>query len=137
MAWPILGTILGFFTGGSGDGGKTVEKVGNVVDEAFHTDQEKSEEASADLISARKFIPGEQKDSIVDVWHRAIRPLVATWAVLVLFGLIPPPLHWHNIPGEVWAIILTVITFYFGGRGFLQDVRTRIANGLGNGKDVS
>ena len=129
------GAIVGFLTGGSGDGGKTVEKVGNVVDEAFHTDQEKSEEASADLVSARTFAPGEKMDSIVDVWHRAIRPLVATWAVLVLFGLIPPPLHWHNIPGEVWAIILTVITFYFGGRGFLQDVRTRIANG--NGKDVS
>ena|SRR3990167_4032747 len=119
--------IVGFLTGGSGDGGKTVEKVGSVVDEAFYTDQEQAEAGDSDLVNARAFSPGEKWNTFVDIWHRMIRPLVATWAVGVLFGIIPAPMHWANIPGEVWAVILVVITFYFGGRGFLQDVRTRIS----------
>jgi len=125
MAWPILGAIVSWFTGG----GKTVEAVTEIADEAFHTDQEKALESASDLANARAFSPGERWNSFVDQWHRAIRPLVATWVVLLLFGIIPPPLHWMNIPGEVWAVILMVITFYFGGRGLLQDVRSRIANG--------
>lgn len=120
MSWWT--TLFGWLGGSS----TTAAKVTDIVDEAVHTTQEKAEDATADLAAARAYTPGEKWDTLVDKWHRAIRPAVATWAVAILFGAITPPDHWGSIPAEVWAVILMVITFYFGGRGFLQDLRTRI-----------
>ena len=125
MNW--LTQVWGFLTGGS----KVVDKGVELVDEAFHTEQEKAVENADDLATARAFAPGEKWDSWVDRIHRLVRPTVAFWAVGVLFGVVPAPYHWANIPGEVWAVIIMVMTFYFGGRGFLQDMRVRIANGSG------
>lgn len=108
--------IGGFLFGGGGN------KVAEVVDEAVYTKQESAKDSSEDLASARAYEPGNKFDSFVDKWHRAIRPAVATWAVGVLFGWIPPPDHWKSIPQPVWEMVLLVVTFYFGGRAILKDL---------------
>ena len=120
---PWLVGLFSWFTSPSGS--STVEKATDIVDEAFHTEQEVAVENADDLKEARAFAPGEKWDSWIDRAHRMVRPTVAFWAVGILFGVVPAPIHWANIPGEVWAVILLVMTFYFGGRGFLQDIRAK------------
>ena len=122
---PWLGALFSWFASPSGS--STVEKTTDIIDEAFHTEQEKAVESADDLKEARAFTPGEKWDTWIDRAHRAVRPTVAFWAVGILFGVVPAPVHWANIPGEVWAVILLVMTFYFGGRGFLQDIRSRFS----------
>ena len=122
---PWLGALFSWFASPSGS--STVEKTTDIIDEAFHTEQEKAVESADDLKEARVFTPGEKWDTWIDRAHRAVRPTVAFWAVGILFGVVPAPVHWANIPGEVWAVILLVMTFYFGGRGFLQDIRSRFS----------
>lgn len=102
------------------DGGST--KVAEVIDEAIYTNQEQAKDSADDLNSARAYEPGGKWDSFVDKWHRAIRPALATWAILILFGLLPPPNHWTNIPDPVWQLIVVIISFYFGGRAILKDL---------------
>jgi hypothetical protein len=116
----IFSTIAKFFTGNAG------EKVTDLADKAFYTDQEKAGDAADDLTKARQFEPGEKWNTAIDKWHRAIRPTLATWATLVLIGIAPPPKHWDAIPEPVWQLILVIVSFYFGGRALLKDLPATI-----------
>lgn len=118
--------VTGFF-----GGGKTVEKVTEIADEAFHTDQEKAEDRAAlvdvdqkDLASARAMqMAGHTSwlDIFVDAWSRVIRPGVTTyliggwigWWAFPAPGSIDP--FWQNVS-------ILVLTFWFGGRALLKDL---------------
>jgi hypothetical protein len=106
--------------------GKIVEKVGDLADKAFYTEQEQAGDAAGDLDKARQFAPGEKWDTFIDKWHRAIRPVLATWATLILIGIMPPPDHWAAIPEPVWQLIIVIVSFYFGGRAILKDLPAAI-----------
>src|SRR3990167_3956826 len=137
----ILGSILGFFTGSSG--GKVIEKTGEVVDEAFHTEQEKADESAAaiavdqkDLESARsmQIAPtpmlteggliawlANAFNVLVDCSNRLVRPGVTLWIIGGFIGWWPLPRtdeiseFWQN---TFWL----VMTFWFGGRALLKDL---------------
>lgn len=121
MGWLKL--LGGWLFGSSNGAGKVAE----VIDEAVYTKQEQAVDDTKDLASARSYEPGGKFDSFVDKWHRAIRPAIATWAILILFGVLPPPDHWQAIPQPVWEMVLLVITFYFGGRTLVKDLPAAIA----------
>lgn len=118
--WTKIG---GWLFGGGG-----VEKVLDVTDKAFYTEQEKAQEDAKDLSDARSmqmFTHGSIFDIVVDGLNRLVRPGVTLWLVggfvgwwkLPDPGLIDP--YWHNI-------FLIVITFWFGGRALLKDLPTAI-----------
>ena len=103
--------------------GKTVEKVTDLADEAFHTDQEKAEEDSKDTTDAREdkgVSHNTWLDVIVDGWNRIVRPGFATWAFGELVG-------WWNVQtekvsAEKMQLIIIIVTFYFGARVLLKDL---------------
>ena len=121
----FLSKIAGWFTGG----GKTVERVTDLADEAFHTDQEKAEQDSKDTADARAMTThsyGTWWDVFIDGWNRAIRPGVTTWLVGGWAG-------WWKLPSPdtidpFWAqTTLLVLTFWFGGRALLKDLPSAIS----------
>ena len=129
MGW--LASLVGWLFTPSASGKSGADTVAGVVDKAVYTDQEKAEDSTADLASARAFTPAPSHntwfDAAIDGWHRAIRPAVASWAILQLFGVLPPPTHLANIPEPVWAVIMLVLSFYFGGRVLLKDIPSAVA----------
>jgi hypothetical protein len=126
----ILATIASWFFSRNSSGQSGIDTVANLADKAVYTKQEKAEDDAADLASARAFTPAPSHntwfDALIDGWHRAIRPTVATWCILQLFGAIAPPKHLANIPPEIWSIIMLVLSFYFGGRVLLRDLPAAI-----------
>jgi len=129
----ILTSLIGFFTGSSG--GKVIEKTGEVVDEAFHTEQEKAAETAAavdvdqkDLASARAMQMVSHDswfDAFVDGLNRLVRPGVTLWILGGFIGWWPLPKtetisdFWQN---TFWLIL----TFWFGGRALLKDLPSAI-----------
>lgn len=118
MSW--LKTAIGFFTGGS----KAAEKVTEMVDESFYTDQEKSIQDAVDTndAGARESGPSGTTwfNAFVDGFNRLPRPAFAIWAFGELVG-------WWNvamatITAEKMNLIILIITFYFGGRALLKDL---------------
>ena len=118
--WTKIG---GWLFGGGG-----VEKVLDVTDKAFYTEQEKAQEDAKDLSDARSmqmFTHGSFFDILVDGTSRLVRPGVTLWLVggfigwwkLPDPGLIDP--YWHNI-------FMIVLTFWFGGRAILKDLPAAI-----------
>src|SRR5262245_42314648 len=125
----ILSTLGGWLFGKGG-----ADKVVDVADEAFHTEQEKSQEDEKDLQSARLMqSPSHDSvfDIIVDGVARLIRPGVTIWLIggFVGWWRLPQPgtvdPYWQNI-------FLLVITFWFGGRAILKDLpeAIRLMRGL-------
>lgn len=62
-------------------------------------------------------------DSLVDGLNRLPRPMLAIWALWVLAWTPYDPVFmaevfaaWAVIPQSVWAVILVIVTFFFGGR---------------------
>ena len=123
----FLAKLAGWFFGG----GKTVDKVTEIADEAFHTEEEKAAETAAavdvdqrDLASARAMqMAGHASwlDIIVDAWSRVIRPGVTTYLIGGWIG------WWHfpapNSIDPFWQnVSILVLTFWFGGRALLKDL---------------
>lgn len=127
----FLSKLAGWFFGG----GKTVEKVTELVDEAVHTSQEKAAESAVavkvdqeDLASARAMqMAGHNSwlDVVVDGANRMIRPGVTVW---ILGGFI----GWWSLPradqiSEFWQnTFWLILTFWFGGRALLKDLPAAI-----------
>ena len=127
----FLSTLGNWFFGG----GKTVEKVTEVVDEAFHTEEEKAVESAAatevdqkDLASARAMQMVSHStwfDALVDGLNRLVRPGITLWIIGGFMGFWPLPRtdqiseYWQNV---FWLII----TFWFGGRALLKDLPAAI-----------
>lgn len=105
--------------------GGGVEKVADVADKAFYTEQEKSADDQKDLDSARQFAAPSNGpgliNQIVDATNRMIRPSVTIWMIGGFAG-------WWSLPrietiSEYWQnIFKLVITFWFGGRVILKDL---------------
>ena len=119
----ILNTVGSWLFGSGG-----IDKVADVADKAFHTEQEKSQEDAKDLSSARAmqmFSHGSIFDIFVDGISRLVRPGVTVWLMGGFVG-------WWKLPdiGTVdsyWQSIFTlVITFWFGGRAILKDLPAAI-----------
>jgi hypothetical protein len=120
----ILSSVIGFFTGGS----DAAKKTGDVVDEAFHTEQEKTETDQKDLADARAMQMATHDswlDVIVDGMNRLVRPGVTLWIIGGFIGWWPLPKadtiaeYWQN---TFWLIL----TFWFGGRALLKDLPSAI-----------
>ncbi len=116
--------ILSWFSGS-----KTATQVVEIVDEAVHTEQEKSEQDSKDTADARSMQIATHNtwfDVIIDGWSRAIRPGVTTWLIGGWAG-------WWAFPnpalvGPFWQeITLLVLTFWFGGRALLKDLPAAVS----------
>lgn len=120
----FLTKVTGWLFGGGG-----ADKVADVADKAFHTEQERSQEDAADLASARQFAGVSNQpgliNQLVDAANRLIRPGVTLWLIGGFIG-------WWNLPkseaiSEYWQnIFLIVLTFWFGGRAILKDLPTAI-----------
>lgn len=117
--------IASWFTGG----GKTVEKVTEIADEAFHTEQERAEKDVQDTADARAMTTqsyGTWFDVLIDGWSRAVRPGVTTWLIGGWIG-------WWTFPkpesvDPFWQqTTLLVLTFWFGGRALLKDLPSAVA----------
>ena len=120
----IFTKIIGFFTGGS----KASEKVLDVTDKAFDTQQERSERDQQDLSDARAMqisSHGTWFDVLVDGMARLVRPGVTLWLVGGFIG-------WWTLPrveliSEYWQnVFMLVLTFWFGGRAILKDLPAAI-----------
>ncbi|WP_425099156.1 3TM-type holin [Tropicibacter sp. S64] len=68
-------------------------------------------------------------DSLVDGLNRLPRPIMALWAIWVLAWTPVNPAFmsevfaaWAIIPNVVWGVILTIVTFFFGGRNQVKDI---------------
>lgn len=135
MKW--LTRVLGFlFLPGGGRNkvqqGSVVEAVAEAADSMVYTKQEQATDDAQDVASARAFVVapshGTLWDAMIDGWNRSIRPAFATWVFGLLTGLWSVPAEkWRAIPAEAWAIITTVLIFFFGGRALMKDVFPGIA----------
>lgn len=105
-------------------GGGGVEKVAEVADKAFHTEQERAEKDQQDLESARSmqmFSHGSWFDILVDGLSRLVRPGVTLWMVGGFIGWWPLPKV--ETISEYWqSVFMLVLTFWFGGRAILKDL---------------
>ncbi len=115
--------VTGWLFGGGG-----MDKVADVADKAFHTDQEKAQEDAADLADARAMIPavthGTLFDVLVDGINRLQRP---GWGIYLFGGVI----GWWTFPeiasDGLWASLFVLyFTFLFGGRAILKDLPAAI-----------
>jgi len=129
MGWAskIFGAVFG--------SSQSTEKVLDIADKAFHTDQEKAAESAAavgvdqkDLADARAMqmtAHGSFLDVLVDAWNRAIRPGVTTFLIGGWAG-------WWSFPApesidQFWQnVSLLILTFWFGGRALLKDLPAAI-----------
>ena len=116
--------LKGVFAPGSAGG---LNKVAEVADEAFHTEQERAQEDLQDTAAARNMQFGSHDswfDIAVDGFNRMVRPAFAMWAFGELVG------WWRvvtvDISPEKMNLILLIITFYFGGRAVLKDLPSLI-----------
>lgn len=117
----LLGKAAGWLFGGSAG----AEKALDVVDKAFHTEQERATEDAADLASAREFAaPSDNPgvfNQLVDAASRLVRPGVTLWLIGGFVG-------WWKLPdpGSIdpyWLnVFMLVLTFWFGGRAILKDL---------------
>jgi hypothetical protein len=123
--------LLGWFAGD----GKTAEKVTELADEAFHTEQEKAVETQAavdtdqkDLLSARAMQMVSHNtwfDAAVDGLNRLVRPGITVWILggFMGFWLLPRT----DQISEYWqSVFWLVLTFWFGGRALLKDLPSAI-----------
>lgn len=124
MSW--LSTIFG--------NGRAVEKIADVTDKAFHTEQERAEADAHDLTSARAMqisTHGTWFDVVVDGISRLVRPGVTVWIIGGFVGWWPLP-RIETI-SEFWQnVFMVVLTFWFGGRAILKDIpqAIRVMRGL-------
>lgn len=118
---------IGSFLFGGG-GAKTVEKVADIADKAFHTEQEKTETDQKDLADARAMQMTSHSslfDVFVDGLNRLVRPGVTLWIIGGFIGwwVLPASdtvdVFWQN---TFWV----VLTFWFGGRALLRDLPAAI-----------
>ena len=119
--WTSIADGVMKFFGGS----KGVE----LVDEAFHTSQERTETDQKDLASARLMqAPSHDSpfDILVDAFARAIRPGVTVWLLGGMSGWwsLPKP---HAVDPFWQNIFILVITFWFGGRAIMKDIPKMLA----------
>lgn len=116
-------------------GGGGAEKIADVADKAFHTEQERAQEDAVDLQDARQFAgvsngPG-LFNNLVDAASRLVRPGVTLWLVGGFVG-------WWTLPrietiSEYWQnVFMIVLTFWFGGRAILKDLPAAIRTMRGN-----
>ena len=120
--WKSIGKgILSFFGGSKGT---------EIIDEAFHTSQERTDADQKDLASARAMqAPSHDSpfDILVDAFARLVRPGVTVWLLGGLSG-------WWTLPkmekvDPFWGhIFLIVITFWFGGRAIMKDLPKLMAS---------
>jgi hypothetical protein len=90
----------------------------------------KVEEASQ--TSARQYEPSRSAysgvfiidlfNTVVDCANRLPRPMLAIWALCILFGVLPEPKHLEHLHPMTLNIIWTVIGFFFGVRTISQDI---------------
>lgn len=127
----FLSKLFGWFVGG----GKTVDKVTDLVDKAVYTKQEQAADSAtatqvdqADLASARAMQMTSHNtwfDVVIDGINRCVRPGVTLWIVGGFIG-------WWELPStdkisEFWQNTFWVIlTFWFGGRALLKDLPAAI-----------
>ena len=120
----FLSKLAGWFFGG----GKTVEKVTEMADEAIDTGQERGERDAKDLESARAMqlhTHGTFFDVLVDGLSRLVRPGVTLWLVGGFIGWWPLPRT--EAVSEYWQnVFMLVLTFWFGGRAILKDLPSAI-----------
>lgn len=85
-------------------------------------------------------------DSFWDGLNRAPRPLMALWVIWVLAWTPVDPVFmaqvfeaWSIIPQSIWAIILLVVTFFFGGRQQVKDIEFKrdMAGMLGQAQAIA
>jgi hypothetical protein len=117
--WGWLKSVGSWFSGG----GKTVEKVTELIDEGIHTEQERSEQDASDTKDSRtmQFASHESWfDVLVDGMNRLVRPAFAFWSFGVLVGWWGEKIK--EISPEAMNLILLIVTFYFGGRAILKDL---------------
>lgn len=117
--WGWLKSVGAFFTGG----GKTAEKATEMIDEAFHTEQERNEQDSKDTADSRAMQFASHSswfDVLVDGLNRLVRPAFAFWSFGVLVGWWGEKIK--DISPEAMNLILIICTFYFGGRAILKDL---------------
>lgn len=103
--------------------GKVVEKGMELADEAFHTEQERTEQDAKDTSDSRsmQFASHESWfDILVDGLNRMVRPAFAFWSFGVLVGWWGEKIK--EISPEAMNLILIIVTFYFGGRAILKDL---------------
>ncbi len=119
----IFGKVFGALFGG----GKTTERVIEVTDEAFNTEQERQAADAADTKDARA-VPmvshGTAFDVLIDGLNRAQRP---GWGIY-FFGGCAGWWQLANIAMDgFWAsLLLLYFTFLFGGRAVLKDLPAAI-----------
>lgn len=110
-------------------GGGGADKVLDVTDKAFHTEQERAQEDQQDLQSARQFAGVSDQPGIVnqlvDSANRLIRPGVTLWLIGGFVGWWALPSH--EAISEYWQnVFMIVLTFWFGGRAILKDLPAAI-----------
>lgn len=120
---------------GSSSGKSAVEQAATAYTTVKEADKEEAIKQEVvenqDADSARKMViaPSHNTsfDVFVDGWSRMIRPLIATWAFMVLVGLIKPPVLLDT--GTVSTVILSIISFYFSIRVISTDI-PRMVGGI-------
>lgn len=119
----LLAKLGGWLFGGGG-----ANKVADLTDKAFHTEQERAEADAKDVTDARamqQFSHSTWFDVLVDGLSRLVRPGVTLWLVGGFIGWWPLPR-----PGaidEYWQnVFMLVLTFWFGGRAILKDLPAAI-----------
>lgn len=124
--WTKLG---GWLFGGGG-----ANKIADVADKAFYTEQERADADAKDVTDARamqQFSHNTWFDVLVDGMSRLVRPGVTLWLVGGFIGWWPLPQP--SAIDEYWQnVFMLVLTFWFGGRAILKDlpVAIRLMRGL-------
>lgn len=109
-----------------------VEQVSDTIDKWAPSEVTKHKMSIEDLkagddsqASARAMVMTSHNswfDILIDGISRLPRPVITTWAIGMLFGWIPEPIHLQTLNPITLNIIWTVITFWFGSRVLLKDI---------------
>jgi len=121
----LIGQIFATLFGGDRNAVRELAEVFRVNAEAASKRGHDLDSAALDQFAA-EFVARTQRtwwDSLIDGLNRLPRPLLALWALWVLVWTPYDPIFmaqvfaaWAVIPQSVWAVILVIVTFFFGGR---------------------
>ncbi|MBY6117380.1 holin family protein [Mameliella alba] len=121
----LIGQILAALFGGDRNAVREMAEVFRVNAEAASKRGHDLDSAALEQFAA-EFCQRTRRtwwDSLVDGLNRLPRPLLALWALWVLVWTPYDPIFmaqvfaaWAVIPQSVWAVILVIVTFFFGGR---------------------
>jgi hypothetical protein len=126
----VIGDILGMLFGGRRN---VVREVAEVFRENAEAAGARGHDLDAGALAqfAAEFEARSRRtwwDSLIDGLNRLPRPMLAFWAFWVLLWTARDPAYmaevfasWVIIPDMVWALIMIIVTFFFGGRAQVKD----------------